>query len=139
MHEIRFVVRYVWALPATAVGLLVSGFALCAGATIRIVDGVIEVAGGRLARLVSRLPSSHRFVAITFGHVIIGIDHPTLRSVRSHERIHVQQYERWGALFFPLYAGSSLLQFVRGHDPYSSNCFEREACARSQRISLRKT
>jgi len=39
----------------------------------------------------------------------------------------VQQYERWGPLFVPAYLGSSLLQWLRGQDPYRSNWFEREA------------
>jgi hypothetical protein len=33
-------------------------------------------------------------------------------------------------LFFPLYLGSSLLQIVRGRDPYLDNPFEREAFER---------
>jgi hypothetical protein len=41
--------------------------------------------------------------------------------------VHVRQYERWGVLFFPLYAASSLWQLARGRDPYRDNRFEREA------------
>jgi hypothetical protein len=122
-------VRYLWALPATLVGLLLAALALCLGATIRRVEGCIEVAGGRLARLLTLLPASMRFAAIAFGHVIIGTDHDLLRRVRRHEHVHVRQYERWGVLFFPLYAGSSLVQLLRGRDPYRDNCFEREAYA----------
>jgi len=130
MRQICFVMRYVWALPATAVGLLFAALALCAGATIRFADGVIEVAGGQLERIVSLLPPSARFVAITLGRVIIGIDHAALRRVRSHEHVHVQQYERWGLIFFPLYVASSLVQLLHGRDPYLNNCFEREAYGR---------
>ena len=131
MRRIYIVLRYAWALPATTVGLLFASFALCAGATIRFAEGVIEVAGGQLDRIVSLLPASARFVAITFGHVIIGTDHAVLRRVRSHEHVHVQQYERWGALFFPLYVASSLVQLFHGRDPYLNNCFEREAYERN--------
>ena len=127
MRQIYVVMRYVWALPATTVGLLFTAVALCAGATMRFSDGVIEVAGGRADRIVSLLPASARFVAITFGHVIIGIDHAVLRRVRLHEHVHVRQYERWGLLFFPLYVASSLMQLLHGLDPYLNNCFEREA------------
>jgi len=88
------------------------------------------LAGGRLNQFVSLLPGPTKFVAITFGHVIIGVDHVVLRRVRSHEHVHVQQYERWGVLFFPLYVGSSVVQLLRGRDPYLNNCFEREAYAR---------
>ena len=123
------VARYLWALPATLVGLLLALLALCAGATTRRVEGCIEVAGGRFARLLTLVPPSMRFAAISFGHVIIGTDHDLLRRVRRHEHVHVRQYERWGVLFFPLYAGSSLVQLLRGRDPYRDNCFEREAYA----------
>ena len=133
MRKLLIALRYAWALPATTVGLLLSLVAVCAGAKIRLVDGVIEVAGGQVNRLMSIFPSSFRFVAITFGHVIIGLDHGVLRRVRSHEHVHVQQYERWGALFFPLYLASSVVQFLRGRDPYLNNHFEREAYAKVAR------
>jgi hypothetical protein len=129
MRHIYLILRYVWASPASAVGLVVSAVALGCGANVCLVNGVIEVAGGRTYRCISLLPRSLRFAAITFGHVIIGIDHEILRRVRPHEHIHVQQYERWGILFFPLYLLSSFLQFVRGRDPYLNNYFEREAYA----------
>jgi len=130
MRHIYVVLRYAWALPATTIGLIFSAIALCMGATIRFVDGVMEVAGGQIDRAISLLPPAFRFGAITFGHVIIGIDHVVLRRVRSHEHVHVQQYERWGALFFPLYLASSLMQLVQGRDPYLNNRFELEAHAR---------
>lgn len=125
---IRFI-RYLWAFPATVVGALLALLALIAGATARVVEGAIEVAGGRLERFVGCLPECARFGAITFGHVIIGLDHALMERVRSHEHVHVRQYERWGVLFFPLYLASSLVQLLRGRDPYRDNRFEREAYA----------
>jgi hypothetical protein len=125
--HILSVVRYAWASPATLVGLMFSLPALAAGARGRIVEGAVEIAGGRLAACVSMLPRGCRFGAITFGHVIIGVDRATLSCCRVHEHVHVRQYERWGALFFPLYLASSLLQLVRRRDPYLDNAFEREA------------
>ena len=129
LRPVWLVLRYVWALPATMVGLTLLGIALCTGATARLVDGVVEVAGGHIARVISSLPRSRRFVAITFGHVVFGIDHAILRRVRSHEYVHVRQYERWGILFFLIYFASSVIQLFRGRDPYLDNCFEREAYA----------
>ena len=117
-----------WAAPATLLGLVVSFPALALGARARLVDGVVEIAGGRLGRLAAGRRS--RFGAITFGHVILGVDHATLARLRAHEHVHVRQYERWGALFFPLYIGSSAVQWLRGRDPYRDNRFEREAFAR---------
>jgi hypothetical protein len=133
---IRFVC-FVWAAPATAVGLVGALGALTLGATARVVDGVVEVGGGRLAMWVGRLPTALRFEAITFGHVVLGATHTALSALRSHERVHVRQYERWGLLFFPLYLGSSLAQLLRGRDPYLHNCFERQAFAQAARSRSR--
>jgi len=121
--------RYLWALPATIVGMAFAMIAIGTGAAIHCVDGVMEVGGGGAGRALARLPEPLRFHAITFGHVILGIDQRTLRRARTHERVHVRQYERWGPLFFVLYVGSSLAQWIRGRHPYFDNCFEREAYA----------
>jgi hypothetical protein len=131
MRRPMVLLRYTWASPATAVGLLFSIFAVVAGARPRLVDGVLEVGGGHLSHLMALLPRCAGFAAITFGHVIIGLDHSLLRRVRAHELIHVRQYERWGVLFFPLYVTSSLVAFLCGRDPYWDNAFEREAYAKT--------
>ena len=123
-------VRYVWAFPATIVGIMVSVIAVGTGATKHCIDGALEVAGGSVKRLIGLLPGPLRFTAITLGHVIVGIDHDALRRARFHEHVHVRQYERWGVLFFPLYLASSLVQLLRSRHPYFDNCFEREAHVR---------
>lgn len=128
----RRTLAYVSAAPATGIGFLMGLVALYLGATIRIIDGVIEVAGGKLTTLVRMLPPRMRFEAITFGHVILGSNHVALETHRSHEHAHVRQYERWGILFFPLYLGSSLAQWVWGRDPHYHNHFEREAYRNSK-------
>lgn len=133
MRDVHTSLRYLWALPATVVGLLFAAIAMCGGATLQPVEGALEVAGGRLLRGILTLPSSVRFIAITFGHVIIGVDHAVLSSARAHEHVHVQQYERWGVLFFPIYLASSIIQLLRGRHFYSDNVFEREACAKARR------
>ena len=119
--------RYLWAMPWSLVGLMAALVAIPFGATARIGGGTLEVSGGRLGEWGTRLPFSFQLCAITFGHVILGIDQAALSSCRSHERVHVRQYERWGILFIPLYCGSSILQLLRGRDPYLENRFEREA------------
>ena len=123
------VMRYLWAGPCTLLGLLLALVALPFGATVRLDEGTLEVAGGRFGTWISRLPRFFQFYAITLGHVILGIDHTSLLAHRAHEHVHVRQYERWGVLFIPLYCASSLLQFFCGHDPYLGNRFEREACS----------
>ncbi|MEP7208220.1 MAG: hypothetical protein ABI920_14880 [Casimicrobiaceae bacterium] len=119
--------RYAWTSPATLVGLLAGAVACACGARARCVDGVLEIAGGRLARALARFPSARPFVAVTLGHVILGIDHSVLADCRAHEHVHVRQYERWGMAFLPLYFGESLVQWLRGRDPYRDNRFERAA------------
>ncbi len=126
---------YAWAAPATLLGLAAALLARAAGADAIIIDGVLEVGGGRLERVLSRLPRPLRFQAITLGHVIIGTSHSALAACRRHERVHVRQYERWGIFFFPLYLGSSLWQLARGRDPYRDNHFERQAYREERRLT----
>lgn len=116
--------RYLWAAPASLVGLLLASPLWLLGANGRVVDGVLEVAEGRLAPQLFV-----RYLGITFGHIVLGGTHEILREHRMHEHAHVRQYERWGALFFMLYAGSSLWHWLRGGRPYWDNIFEREARA----------
>ena len=114
---------YAWASPATAIGLCLATLARAGGASVRCVDGVLEIGGGSLGRMARQ----SRFVAITLGHVVLGVDEPTLDACRAHERAHVRQYERWGPLFLPLYAASSLWEALRGRRIYFDNHFERQA------------
>jgi hypothetical protein len=119
--------RYLWALPATLVGLVLATFARVLGARAVVVDGTLEVGGGRLSKVLWKLPRAFHFGAITFGHVIVGVDQAALDRSRSHERVHVRQYEKFGIFFFPAYLGSSLRQLLAGRHPYSDNRFEKEA------------
>lgn len=133
-RRLPILLRYLWALPATLVGLLLGMVALALGASPRLVHGAIEIAGGRIARCLRGVPVSCRFNAITLGHVIVGTDHALLALVRSHEHVHVRQYERWGVLFFAAYLASSCIALVRGRDPYFDNRFEREAFGQSHDV-----
>jgi hypothetical protein len=132
MYRFCRLLRYFWASPATALGAPFAAVAMCAGATLRRVNGAVEVAGGCLPSILRAFPPAAGFVAITFGHLIVGVDHAVLSRVRAHEHVHVRQYERWGVLFFPLYLASSIVQIIRGRRPYRDNVFEREAYAESR-------
>jgi hypothetical protein len=101
--------------------------AVVSGARWKLIQGTIEVAGGRLGQRVSA--SRWRFAALTLGHVVLAVDERTLAGLRTHEREHVRQYERWGVLFALAYLMSSLWQVLRGADPYLANRFERQAYA----------
>jgi len=125
--------RYLWAAPYTAVGLVLGALAALFGATARAHFGVVEVFGGRIGALLARLPEPLRFSAMTLGHVILAVDRSALVQLRAHERVHVRQYERWGLLFVPAYVLSSLVQLLRGRNPYRENHFERQAYAATPR------
>jgi hypothetical protein len=122
------VLRYLWAAPGSVLGLLLVPLALAGGGGIHIVDGVLEVYGGVVTRLLRLgFPWVGPVTALTLGHVVLGCDPACLAKTRAHERVHVRQYERWGPLFIPLYLGASLAVWIAGRDPYRWNPFEREA------------
>lgn len=93
-----------------------------------MVQGAIEVHGGMIAPFLRRgLPVLGPAAAMTLGHVILGRDQSCLNHSRSHEHIHIRQYERWGPLMLPLYLTFSITAAISGLDPYLDNPFEREA------------
>ncbi len=120
-----------WAAPCSLVGLAIAAPLVCAGGSVRRVGHTLEVAVAPTERAVPPTLQRLRFAAITLGHVIVGRSHEALESLRAHERVHVAQYERLGALFFPAYAGSSLVAWCRGGCAYRDNAFERQAFARA--------
>lgn len=122
------ILKIVWALPNTLLGLLFLPITLFTGGGVRIIEGVIEIHGGAARFFLHHctiLPGGAS--AMTLGHVILGIDPPTLDRVRNHEMVHVRQYERWGPFFIPAYLLASLFLLLRCRDPYRDNPFEREA------------
>lgn len=121
--------RYVWASPASLVGLVLLGAGM-RRARVAVVDGVIEAHGPRLAWGLTHLTLIRGgAAAITLGHVVLGRDAHALASTRTHERVHVRQYERWGPGFLPAYAIGCLVALVRGGHFYRDNPFEVEALA----------
>lgn len=127
---------YLWVFPGTCCGLLLVPLALVGGGGVQWVDGVLEAYGGKLTSLL-RQPfwMSGPISAITFGHVVLGCDQPTLKRTRVHERVHVRQYETWGPFFIPAYVLASLWIRFRGGDGYRDNPFEVEAYNTSDGIS----
>ena len=121
---------YVWACPGSFIGLLLVPLALMTGGGVQVVDGVVEAFGGWLTVLLRRpFWISGPISAITFGHVVLGCDRPTLTRTRRHERVHVRQYERWGPFFIPAYVLASFWIRIRGGNAYLDNPFEVEAYA----------
>jgi hypothetical protein len=115
----------VWASPWTLFGLFIGALTLATGGRAQHRSRVLEFHGGAAAWLLRRLPV--RPFAMTLGHVVLGETAAALDISRSHELVHVRQYERWGPLFVPAYLGYSLVLWLRGKDAYHDNPFEREA------------
>ena len=124
--------RYVWASPATGLGLLAVALALPSGGRVQVVSGVLEVYGGFVTWFLTHgMPWMPRGAsAMTLGHVVLGRDRELLDLTRDHERVHVRQCERWGPLFIPAYLLASVIVWARGRRAYEDNPFEREAYGR---------
>lgn len=119
---------YAWAAPVSLIGLLLASPALLGAGRVRPHSGVLEVWGGPMGWLLGRrLPFSGPVAAITLGHVVLGRDARALDHTRRHERAHVAQYARWGALFLLAYPLAGLWVGLRGGDPYRDNPFEAQA------------
>ena len=124
---------YLWAAPWTAFGLFWGMIGLVTGGRAQLVQGVVEFRGGLPAWLLRRAPLAGGAAAITFGHTVLARTQDDLDASRSHERIHVRQYERWGLFFIPAYLLCSLLLLLRGRSPYWDNPFEKEAYERDEK------
>ena len=129
MLRIRRATAYLWAFPATVLGLVFLLLAAPFGAgRVRWHSGVLEMHGRAMAWFLRYLiPIAGGASAMTFGHVVIGRDNRSLERTRFHERVHVRQYERWGIVFYPAYLFASLWLMMKGRDAYRENPFEREA------------
>lgn len=133
MRRIATLLGTVWALPCSFVGGLLALPVLLAGGKAQRVGPAIEVwlheaeppRGSRAARL--------RFAAITLGNVIVGVSRPELERLRSHEQVHVRQYQCLGPLFFVAYPLASLLAIARGQCAHRGNVFEVQAFRHSAR------
>ena len=119
--------KLLWAAPCSVPGLVFAALILWSGGKAKWSSGALEVtyrnhhaSCGPLAR---KLP----FRGIVFGHVILAVTRDELQTIGAHERVHVQQYERWGPLFFVAYSASSLWQLLHARDPYWYNHFEIQA------------
>ena len=119
--------KHLWAAPCSVLGLAAGAIALALGGRARVSAGALEVTYRERPDDCGRLASKLRFRAIVFGHVILAVTREELQRIGPHERVHVEQYERWGPLFFVAYGLSSLWQLVRGRSPYWHNHFEIQA------------
>lgn len=123
---------YLWTSPNTMLGLLFWPLARLTGGSGRLVDGVLEIEGGAVAWLLAHATPIGGAQAMTLGHVVLGRSRGALDVSRSHEHVHVRQYERWGPFFLPAYFAGSAIAAMRGLHFYRDNPFEREAYGHDQ-------
>ncbi len=126
MRLARRLLLIVWVSPASLLGLLVGLLGLATGGGVQRAGPVLEFYGGAVTRLLQRgllVPAA----AMTLGHVILGQTPADLHRCRTHEMVHVRQYERWGPAFIPAYLAASFWLWLHGRNPYLDNPFEREA------------
>jgi hypothetical protein len=119
-------IRYVWTSPNTLLGLGWGLLGVLSGGRLQCRQGCLEFSGGILTPLLRRLPP-RGVRAITLGHAIIGVDPEALDDCRTHEQIHVRQFELWGPFFLVAYTGCSVYLWLRNRDYYFENPFEVEA------------
>jgi hypothetical protein len=119
--------RYFWPAPYTVFGLLFFLVPIRGSRSVVFHRGTIGVIGPAIDRLLGRIPVIGGAIAITFGHTILARDLDTFYSTWNHERVHVNQYQRWGWLFVPMYLAAGLWMKLRKKDPYWDNPFEIEA------------
>ena len=118
---------YLWPSPYTLLGLLVYLIPIRGSRSLIVHRGTIGVFGPAVERLLVRAPVLGGAAAMTFGHAILARDKETFIETWNHERVHVDQYQRCGLLFVPMYLGVGLLLKLQRKDPYWDNPFEIEA------------
>jgi len=127
MSPVEAAIKMVWALPWTLFGLAVGLLGLATGGCCRRMGRTLEFWGGFTTSFLRRFPLVKGACAVTFGHTILGRDKEELDRVRSHEMVHVRQYERWGPMFVPAYLFYWVILLIQKKDPYRDNPFERQA------------
>ena len=123
MSQMVKLILVVWAGPNSLIGLTVGFVGLLTGGKVQCRRGCLEFYGGIVEKWLERLDVA----GMTLGHTILGQTANGLRIVRTHEHVHVRQYERWGPLFLPAYLGWSAWLWWQGKDYYRLNPFEVEA------------
>jgi hypothetical protein len=88
--------QHAWAAPCSALGLVFAALPLALGGSARWHRGALEVTYRQKLASCGKLAASLPFRGIVFGHVILAVTREELERIGPHERIHVEQYQRWG-------------------------------------------
>lgn len=127
---------WLWAAPITFIALPLAAIIHLFGGQIRSNGEAFEATGGCATQLLRLMNPWALVEAITLGHLIIARDIDLANRLRSHELVHVRQYQRWGVLFPFAYLASSAWAALRGECPYRGNVFEREAFTAALRCQV---
>jgi hypothetical protein len=119
--------KLLWVAPVTLLACLPLTLIRVFGGNVQKQGIAWEATGGIAPRLLWLMNPWARIEAITLGHIILALDAATAKRMRTHEQVHVRQYERWGALFPFAYLAASGIAIMGGGDAYRDNVFEREA------------
>jgi len=127
--------RYIWALPNTLLGLIVLPLAVLTKGGVQVNGGVLEIYGGFVSFVLRHfIPIQGDVAALTLGHVILGCDKNALSASRLHERAHVRQYEVFGPFFLFVYLAAAIWAMIKGEGAYRGNYLEKKAVQEEQRL-----
>ncbi len=115
---------YLWACPVTLLGLCLARMALATGGSVRVRAGVVESSGGWAGALYRGNRLWRGGAALALGQVNLARDSACLARSRTHELVHVGQYERWGPFFLPAYWLVGGWLRLTGRHPYLDHPFE---------------
>ncbi len=121
------ILRILWPLPITLIGLMLATVIRATGGRMEKHGIAWEAFAGAASTTLWLMNPWANIHAITLGHIVIARDAATAEQVRSHEHVHVQQYERWGFIFPIAYVIASAVALCKGGDAYRDNVFEIDA------------
>jgi len=136
--NVQKVAKLLWVFPCSAIGLAFAAFAWIAGGRAKWSSGALEITYRDRRANCGKIAQTLPFRGIVFGHVILAFTGEELAIISAHERVHVEQYERWGPFFLVAYVASSLWQLMKGRSPYWHNYFEIQARERSVPIDVKR-
>jgi len=127
LRSLVLVLGIVWALPLTAVGLLLALPVMMWRGQVNLVRSQRAPALLFSGPLADYLLERHPFgamCAMAIGHVVIAERSSLTRRILTHELAHVRQAACWGILFPAVYLAASAWALLRGQDAYWNNVFE---------------
>ena len=127
LHGLVLLLGIIWAVPLTAVGLLLALPVMLWRGEVHLVRSARAPALLFNGPLADYLLERHPFgamCAMAIGHVVIAERSSLTRRILTHELAHVRQAACWGILFPLVYLAASAWALLRGQDAYWNNAFE---------------